>query len=430
MYCPKCGKDNPGDARGCMHHRVNFTGFTKKYNKYILFLILIFLFFFIGTASAKTWYVDDSGGADFTSIQDAVNAANKGDTIIVKDGTYIENVKVNKSLIIRSEGGYERTIIEAKNPNDHVFEIDVDKGELSGFTIKNACGEKKAGIKISNAHYWTISHNFLLNNYYAVYLSFSHNNTLTNNIISSNRSTISGFRGIYLLHSIYNEITNNKFEDGTKIWLRGGQDIEKLNKMEDNTYLKKNPHRTTALNERLNSDSNTVTVIINLPLTGNYYHDLKYTSLKAQPKVGDEVIIKVILLNTDEDWGVEANLYEEMPSSIYVTDVDGATDYNNGYIWWKGEIETGESHTIIHKVVVQEEGDISFYIAPSCTEIGGYKTGFSIWIPLVSSRYMPFKLIVSRPIFRKIMIVFLVLVPMVILIFEVVPYILKKRAGK
>ncbi len=50
----------------------------------------------VTAAGPKTWYVDDSGGADFTTIQAAVNAATDGDTIIVRDGTYPENVVVGK----------------------------------------------------------------------------------------------------------------------------------------------------------------------------------------------------------------------------------------------------------------------------------------------------------------------------------------------
>ena len=149
---------------------------------------------------------------------------------------------------------------------------------------------------------------------------------------------------------------------------------------EGTIYEAKNPNGHVVENEGLNQDSNMVRVIINLPLTGNQYHDLKYSSLKVQPKAGDEVIIKVILLNTDEDREVAANLREEMPSSICVTDVDGATDYNNGFIRWEGKIDPGESHTIIHKVIVEEKRDISFYI-----DVGDIKWSFSVWIPVVSS---------------------------------------------
>ena len=57
--------------------------------------IVLLLFCAIGTVSAKTWYVDDSGGADFTRIQDAIDAATDGDTIIVREGTYNENVAIH-----------------------------------------------------------------------------------------------------------------------------------------------------------------------------------------------------------------------------------------------------------------------------------------------------------------------------------------------
>ncbi|RCV64419.1 hypothetical protein C5S53_09010 [Methanophagales archaeon] len=55
-------------------------------------------------------YVSD----DFSTIQDAVDAAYLNDTIIVRDGTYIENVDVYKRLTIRSENGSDSTIVLAK----------------------------------------------------------------------------------------------------------------------------------------------------------------------------------------------------------------------------------------------------------------------------------------------------------------------------
>ena len=69
--------------------------------------------------SSATIYVPD----DYPTIQDAVNATSPGDTIIVRDGTYIENIKVDKSLTIRSENGYDSTIVLAEDPYDHVFNV-------------------------------------------------------------------------------------------------------------------------------------------------------------------------------------------------------------------------------------------------------------------------------------------------------------------
>jgi len=69
-------------------------------------------------AGPKTWYVDDDKldypAADFTKIQEAVNNATAGDTIIVYPGTYTENIDVNKDhLTIQSENRADSTIVQA-----------------------------------------------------------------------------------------------------------------------------------------------------------------------------------------------------------------------------------------------------------------------------------------------------------------------------
>ena len=73
------------------------------------------------------WWRD--GGAfnpSNTPIQHAIDNATACDTICVKDGTYNENVNVNKRLTIRSENGAASTTVQAASANDHVFEVTAD----------------------------------------------------------------------------------------------------------------------------------------------------------------------------------------------------------------------------------------------------------------------------------------------------------------
>jgi hypothetical protein len=58
---------------------------------------------------------------DYAKIQWAVDNASTGDTIIVGNGTYSENVDVSKSLTIKSESGTETTIVQAASPSDNIF---------------------------------------------------------------------------------------------------------------------------------------------------------------------------------------------------------------------------------------------------------------------------------------------------------------------
>ena len=52
---------------------------------------------------------------DYLTIQQAVDVAQSGETIVVSDGTYSENVKVNMPHIaIQSENGADKTTVQAK----------------------------------------------------------------------------------------------------------------------------------------------------------------------------------------------------------------------------------------------------------------------------------------------------------------------------
>jgi len=146
---------------------------------------------------ANIWVPDT-----YPTIQQAVNNATAGDTIIVRDGTYTENVNLNKSLTIRSENGSHSTIVQAADSNHHVFEVTADYVNISGFTVKGKW--QKAGIYLdSNVDNCNISNNKALYNYHGIYLYSSSNNTLTSNTANTNRY------GIYLSSSSNNTLTNN-----------------------------------------------------------------------------------------------------------------------------------------------------------------------------------------------------------------------------
>jgi parallel beta-helix repeat protein len=154
---------------------------------------LLVLGAFVGAASATDWYVNPG-----ESIQAAVVVASPGDMIIVRDGTYTENVDVNKRLTIESENGADKTIVQAADANDTVFEVTTDYGNISGFTVAN----NTYGMCLCNVEHCDISYNTI-----STFLGINVSNSF-NNLIISNKMTGGGI-GIDLDSSNNNLLISN-----------------------------------------------------------------------------------------------------------------------------------------------------------------------------------------------------------------------------
>lgn len=96
--------------------------------------------FVVGT-SPMTWHVNPTGGSD--AIQEALDEASDGDTIIAHAGTYYESqIIVDKSLKVLGSGA-DTTVIDGGNvalSNVGLVRITANTGNVtfSGFTVKNA----------------------------------------------------------------------------------------------------------------------------------------------------------------------------------------------------------------------------------------------------------------------------------------------------
>jgi len=230
----------------------------------------------IQSKNSDILYVGGSGPGNYTSIQEAINNANDGDTVFVFDDSspYFESVTIDRSIHLIGED-VDTTIIDAQHEDDAVEISNADNCFVSGFTIKNChwsgteyshavvsifrsdyviikgniltIGDTPAidwtcAIELDNCTYCTIQNNFIFEDDYkrrtvgvSLHEGSSHNTisgnsisnytngvktfVLSHNLLDSNNyNIISGNHihhnliGITILGDTYYEILNNRIE--------------------------------------------------------------------------------------------------------------------------------------------------------------------------------------------------------------------------
>jgi len=173
----------------------------------------------------------------YITIQGAINSAQSGHMIIVRNGTYPEQVTIDKPLTLIGIIG--STVI---NGSGTVVNITAGHVTFRGFTIQGS-GSTDKGILVDEANNTVISENTITNKGYGIWLHYSYHcnisgNTITNNTLGGIRLEFSGnaiisrniitnnSRGIVLSYSNDNAIHRNNVTHNSEwgIELRSSDD--------------------------------------------------------------------------------------------------------------------------------------------------------------------------------------------------------------
>jgi len=131
---------------------------------------------------------------NYPTIQEAINNANAGDTVVVSSGIYYEHVIVNKTITLLGE---DNTIIDGRNSGT-VLQITADNVTITGFQLQySGWGWNRNGIYVYKADNCEIRNNILYNNCHNIRINCSSNTQVLGNKIEGE---VVGY-GIRLINS-------------------------------------------------------------------------------------------------------------------------------------------------------------------------------------------------------------------------------------
>lgn len=170
--------------------------------------LVISLIVFTITANAKIWIVRPAG--PLKMVQEAINNAMPGDTIMVERGVYRQpTIIVNKPLYLKGVG---YPVLDGQKKYE-IMIIKSDRVVVEGFAVRHSgySGYNDiAAIRIINSRYVTIRNNKLDDTFFGIYCQHAISCTISNNELRSNAvNEITSANGIHCWKSDSMLITNN-----------------------------------------------------------------------------------------------------------------------------------------------------------------------------------------------------------------------------
>lgn len=205
------------------------------------------------------------------SIQEAINNATDGETILIKKGQYIidDAIIVNKTVTLMGEYTNE-TIIDGQGKPTLILSILANQAEIQNLTIRN-CATLGYGIHIKDVTNVKIQNCDIKNCSKGVVLTNSTHCELSRNLISESEEY-----GIYLLMtSSYNLIFWNNIKNNSQAISIDFVD-SRNNTFYQNNFIQNNI-QTSGFGVPANTWNNTY------PAGGNYWSDYTDTDVKSGP---------------------------------------------------------------------------------------------------------------------------------------------------
>lgn len=182
--------------------------------KKILVMVIFVLLLNVVFTGCEMKSPETGNGTHVGFIQKAINSASNGDIVYIPNGTYFENIVIDKSIILTGENKGNTLIIGREG--ESVVLITADNCTFQGFTVMSPGNSQDLiGMQVTSENN-IIMNNLILNNTWGIYLdSQSKKNSVLLNNISNN------MYGILLRFSSYNNISYNNISlnsvDGSKL---------------------------------------------------------------------------------------------------------------------------------------------------------------------------------------------------------------------